>query len=201
MQQWIQRKREQSSKDYHLGAKQTLYKTGRTGFSLLELLMVLTVLGILASLGTPSLVQGLHLMHLRADSRQLHSYLTAARHQAVSHSVTVLLCPQSSMVARTCAHGLSSWDSGWLLFRDLNADNELQADELQRVMPKLKHTRVYFNQVGRLRFFADGSARSAGFYLCSSRIEDVRHFALLYSGRVRVSDSLTNKQRKQCLGK
>lgn len=176
----------------------------KSGFSLLELLVVILIIGVLASLGAPSLIQSIHNMHLRADARLLYSHLAAARQYALSHSTEVHLCPKSNPTINRCGNQRSTsddWKNGWIMFADRNFDQQLQVSEIVKLLPSLKHTKLHFNQRGMLRFFPDGSARSAGFYLCTKSTHLERHVMLLHSGRLRVKDSLTNKQRKQCLSR
>jgi len=86
------------------------------------------------------------------------------------------------------------------VFEDLNDDNELNKNDNILYTNALNgKINLVFNQRGRLRFFNDGSARSAGFYICNNNSKETRHIRLLHTGRSRTTDIQTKKQELICL--
>ena len=89
------------------------------GFGLLELLAVLSVLGVLLSLAAPGLA-GLREQHrLQAQAEDLLSVLQWARTQALQRQQRVTVC--TATPAGTCDPS-GHWRQGWLVFEDANAD-------------------------------------------------------------------------------
>ena len=83
---------------------------------------------------------------------------------------------------------------------DILDDNQLNNGDTILVRRKLpQSTHLIFNQTGRLRFFPDGSARSAGFYICGADTTEFRHIKLLHSGRIRSTAKAPNAIKKRCL--
>jgi general secretion pathway protein H len=58
--------------------------SGNNGFSLLELVMVLLVIGLAAALSYPSLMRGTAAFHLRATGRNVLNHLRYAREKAIT---------------------------------------------------------------------------------------------------------------------
>lgn len=85
------------------------------GFTLVELLVAITVAGILLGVGVPSFAAVLQEVRLAAQAGQLGRALYLARSEAVKRGEFVTLCPRSG--AALCG-GASDWDGGWLVFAD-----------------------------------------------------------------------------------
>ncbi len=168
---------------------------------MLELMLAVAILGIVATLGMPNLSQTVQNAHVRANATSLHSYLAFARRYALTHHVNVQLCQRPKSGALGCEANFAAgraWDTGWIVFVDTDRDNTVHSDEIIKIMPPLTQAHIRFNQRGRLRFFADGSARSAGFYICSPSAKTERYVSILHSGRVRITDTLSEQQRALC---
>lgn len=171
------------------------------GFTLIELLVTVSLLLVLALIATPSLAGLMSRTELDTNAAALHQSLNLARTRAITTQQTVHLCQlsQGSDVCEEYYASRRSWGRGWLVFVDNNENNSFdEQDELLRVMRLNGKTNIVFNQRGRLRFFPDGSSRSAGFYLCSKDKLHHKHLYLLYSGRARIKGSLTSKNLETC---
>lgn len=73
------------------------------GFSLLELMVVLMVLGILTAIGIPSFAYLTSSTKLKTATSNLHLALMKARSEAVKRDSPVIITPNSG----------SNWASGW----------------------------------------------------------------------------------------
>jgi type IV fimbrial biogenesis protein FimT len=136
---------------------------GKTGasrqfaFTVLELLVTLSIMAILLLMATPALQQFTWRQHMRAGVGNLHNDLLAARSEAVLRNVTVVACPGNPLTG--CADS-SNWSQGWIVFPDFNGDLQHQAAEgLVRTGQVFENLGI-FSSSGRrsIRFLPDGSA-------------------------------------------
>ena len=171
------------------------------GFSMIELMVAVSITGIIATLAMPSFNQLIRNTQVRADAASLHAYLSFARKYAITNQTNVHLCQRPISGALQCDIGRTagrSWNSGWIVFEDKNRNNTVEDDEILKIMSPLNTSNVRFNQRGKLRFHGDGSARSAGFYIFSEGATAMRHISILHTGRVRIRDKLPLAQRVAC---
>ncbi len=172
------------------------------GFTLLELLITVSLLSIILTSGTPQLAKALDNARNKAQGSQLQESLGLARSFAIAHLVDVVICPAQNEQKMQCKDKTQSnenWSFGWLVFADQNRDGQLNNDErILQSLPLVRGQAVVFNQNGRLRFFADGRARSAGFYVCNVSQSSERYIRLLHTGRTRISNELSEIQASQC---
>lgn len=94
----------------------------RTGFTLVELLCVLTVAGILLAVAAPAF----HTLRARSAQEaardELLGALNLARHTAVMRQVDTSLCGRAPGTALRCGASADGWRHGWIAFTDPNAD-------------------------------------------------------------------------------
>jgi type IV fimbrial biogenesis protein FimT len=96
------------------------------GFTLLEALVVLALIGVLAALAAPS-VTGMRDRHqLQAQAEGLLSSLVLARSEALRRQQRVTLCPRTRDNACDAS---AAWQNGWLVFVDANDNAQREADE------------------------------------------------------------------------
>jgi len=111
------------------------HRTLGLGLSLLELLVVLGLVGVLASLAVPSMgaLQLKRAVHHSAQA--LVADLRLARSEAVKRAHTVVMC--SSLDGQACSAS-AAWLEGWIVFADRDGDRRLDAsDDLIRVQQRL----------------------------------------------------------------
>jgi type IV fimbrial biogenesis protein FimT len=90
------------------------------GFTLLELMTALAVLGILLGIGVPALSNMSRNSQIAAESANLVSALNLARSEAIRRGVRVSICPAADM--ESCVEDDADWSGGWLLFEDNYGD-------------------------------------------------------------------------------
>jgi type IV fimbrial biogenesis protein FimT len=85
------------------------------GVTMLELLVTLTIAGILLAIGAPSLVDFLSTNRVASASNQLMGSLGFARSEAIKRGRTVTLCKSADGTSCTT---LGGWEQGWIVFPD-----------------------------------------------------------------------------------
>ena len=89
------------------------------GFSLLELMTAVAVLGILFGLGVPAFTQMIRNNRVVANTNELVVALSAARSEAVKRGLPIAVCARTGPTTDVCRGGTASnWSSGWLVFVD-----------------------------------------------------------------------------------
>jgi len=173
-----------------------------SGFTLIELMITLAILGIFTSLAVPGFSSLIASNRVTIQTNAVLESLSLARSYAISRQKNVHVCQLSDHGDTSCGNERgynSKWSNGLLVFSDENNNATLDSnDQILKVMQADETTNIVFNQRGRLRFFPNGSARSAGFYLCDSNLLHHRHVYLLYSGRARVDGKLSKRQKSIC---
>lgn len=170
------------------------------GFTLLELLVSVALLGVLLASAAPSFGAAIDRSKLRASSLEIFESLALARSTAISQNKIVFVCYLDSnrqcVVSNKRNH---PWKQGWQVFVDENRNNEFDANDSILFNGKASTSvSIIFNQSGRLRFFPNGSARSAGFYVCGPNLNATTHLKLLHTGRLRIAKEASEKAKSIC---
>ncbi len=101
-------------------------RTLQAGFTLLELMITIAVLGILLGVGVPSFMGVIHTNRLAASTNELVTALHGVRAEAIKQSQRVTLC-KSSNGAACAAEG--DWNQGWIIFADQDHDASVDTGE------------------------------------------------------------------------
>ena len=95
------------------------------GFSLIELLTVLVILGLVAGLGLPSFLDVIARNRVVSQHNEILAGLSYARAEAIRRNVPVALCAANA--AQTACQ--VAWDRNWLVWQDTDADGVVDAGE------------------------------------------------------------------------
>ena len=95
------------------------------GFTLIEMMVSLTLLGILIALVTPSFQGVLRDNRATTQANALVGALMLARSEAIKRNAPVVLC--RSNTGTSCAG--SDWADGWILWPDMDRDGALDPDD------------------------------------------------------------------------
>ncbi len=96
------------------------------GFTLLELLITITIISILASLGIPSIkiFYDKHLLHTHTN--EIVFDLHIARSEAIKNRTETTLCKSSEFAA---CDNKREWHEGWIIFSDTNQNRQFDDNE------------------------------------------------------------------------
>ena len=86
------------------------------GFTLVELLVVISVLGILTAIALPSFGALSNSVRMASVSAQLRSDLNLARSESINRNSRMLVCVRNT-AGTACAAG-TNWQAGWLVCYD-----------------------------------------------------------------------------------
>ncbi len=184
-----------------------------SGFTLTELMITLAIVGILLTVGVPSLKTFMQGNQLIASTNELVSALHIARSEAIKLNSRVSICDSSD--GKTCAL-TGDWSNGWIVFVDFDGNlansglpcTGIPTDCLLRVHDSFTDKQLSvsgiadftLNPVQSFTFTArgmpkdvSGGSESGVFSVCSfdssNNVIGSRAVVLSLAGRVRISDN------------
>ncbi|AOY00947.1 GspH/FimT family pseudopilin [Jeongeupia sp. USM3] len=148
------------------------------GTSLIEMMVSVSLLGILAAVAVPSMVEWVRDVRLASQSDMLVSALNTARLEAIKRRSTMTVCPKPTGTSATnCSTTAGDWSSGWLVNDTSSKVLEFLVQRGVTVTTGGSATSVVFNPTL-------GSAQAAAtFTLCVSGHKQ-HQIAVALSGRV-----------------
>ncbi len=156
------------------------------GFSLIELVVVLAVVAIFATLALPSYSGVIRANRATTGSNGLLTALNLARTEAVTRRARVSVCAGAG---NACAG--ETWNRGWIVFVDYDAPGmDSDKDEVLRVWPALAEGDNFTGDRALVSFRLDGSADAAtnwGLKPRDCRQDQQRDVRLALSGHASVS--------------
>lgn len=138
------------------------WRFGDKGFSLLELVIVLIVIGLAAGLSYPSLRRGTNAFHLRAAGRDVLNHLRYAREKAITEQkeMTVTMDPNTQTVILSDAAGEDR--------KVMTLPGDVKIVEMRSVEQEIKEGPLV------TRFLPNGSAESAEIVLKADNGGEIR---------------------------
>ncbi|HEY4365986.1 MAG TPA: GspH/FimT family pseudopilin [Steroidobacteraceae bacterium] len=86
------------------------------GFTLLELMTAVAILGILLAIGVPAFTETMNANRLAATTNEMVTALSVARSEASKRGIAVTVCAANA--AQDGCSGAASWNDGWIVFTD-----------------------------------------------------------------------------------
>lgn len=147
---------------------------GRGGFTLVEVLIVMVIVGILAALAAPSFSQFIKSQRMKSMASDLNSSLTLARSEAIKRNESVTLSPTTS----------GAWQDGWQIADPDNPGNNIQVHSAFTGLTVSGPASVTYQSSGRVQ----GNAAPA-FNISAPGASDQRCVNVDLSGRPYVKAS------------
>ncbi|HEX4673772.1 MAG TPA: GspH/FimT family pseudopilin [Steroidobacteraceae bacterium] len=110
--------------------RRVLHRAG--GFNLVELLVVMTLAGIVMGIGIPSYRYVTNSNRVSTEVNALLGDMMLARSEAIKQAQSVTVCPSQG---GTACDATTNWQHGWIVFSDVNGDGAFTVgtDTLLRV--------------------------------------------------------------------
>lgn len=143
----------------------------------------MAIVAILLAAGVPAFKNYGWNLRMKTAMNALQTDLNLARGRAITHNTQTVICPTSGI--NECS-GEPDWESGWIVFTDLNGDHQKQAGE-----PTIKQAdATEFMKINSsrsrsyLRFYPNGTAPGSNISIlfCDQRGSD-------HAGKILVSNS------------
>ena len=157
-----------------------------TGFTLLELMITLTILSLVMVIGVPSMRDLVKNDRMVTQINTLVGHLAYARSEAALRHQSVVICASGTQTS--CS--TTNWASGWIIFVDADNNADFSAGEdMLRVVDELSGSNTLTSTVGSVvtydkRGFAPNSVGS--FTLCDDRGDaHMKSISISTTGRVR----------------
>ena len=170
-----------------------------TGYTLLELMITLTVAGILMGVAVPSFTSVIDSNRLTTYANDLVTSLNFARSEAIKRNLRVSLCKSSTGSSCNISN---NWAQGWIVFTDPNNNGIYNSSNtLLRVQANKPNTTTMVGDTSvanYISYMASGqSALSSGAFqagvikICDERIGNVGINVVLNSvGRVSTQNNI-----------
>jgi type IV fimbrial biogenesis protein FimT len=178
----------------------------QAGYTLGELLITISVVGILASIAVPGM-QNVVLNNRRVSvSNDMAYSIQLARSEAITRNQRVIVCPSRN--GTDCA-GESDWSAGWIAFNDADGDKTPGGTAESILLHSVGNDSITITPItftdsftyrpnGRVMGISVG-ASTGQFVFCDSRgAEHARVLRVRSSGRPSLSDKLASGSSPTC---
>lgn len=166
-----------------------------TGFSVVELMLVLILLVLIPALATPAISSIVNSSRLYSGAEAIYNSLLLARSEAVKRNAIVVVC--KSATGEVCAQ-TGDWHQGWIVFHDENNNGHVDHGEAILYREAALSERVHltgngpvsdyvsYGPMGKTRLIS-GAFQAGTFTACikSKGKTDARQVVINSSGRAR----------------
>lgn len=167
------------------------------GFTLIELMLVVAVLGITVLVAAPSFQRAIHSNQLRTETSRLLSAINLARSEAISRNTIVSLCP-STYVSDGVESCSDTYADGWIVFTNSDRDRVVDpgSDKIIKVFEGLPQGYSLTNKIASkdafelISYRPDGSSRrNMTLLVCSPKGWSIPSWSVVlnFVGRPRVA--------------
>ena len=131
------------------------------GFTIIEMLIAMVVIGVLLSIAAPAFTNIIKNNRMLSEVYALRATLNNARSEALSRRTTVTVCRSSN--GTSCTAGSGTWNQGYITFADDDDDGALDPNEVFYVRLEDADTldMTYISAANDVRFTSRGFARNS----------------------------------------
>lgn len=163
-------------------------KPASPGFTLVEMVVKLAVLGILLTIAVPSFLDMLENARISSHTRDFAASLYLARSEALKRGAATL-CP--STTGSSCAGG-KAWENGWIVFADANANGVVNPGETVLLVKEAlaEGNTIRSGSKTRVTYHLDGYPQgfNDSFRVCDTRGTGyAKTVVLSNAGRIRIT--------------
>ena len=132
----------------------------QTGFTLTELIAVVTIVAVLMSIGVPSMKYVTTSNRVSSEVNALLGDMQYARSEAIREGQTVTVCAASANGASCLGTTNTTWQGGWIVFSDANGDQVVQSatEPVLRVKNTFSGQDTFNSTVNAVTFNREGFA-------------------------------------------
>lgn len=171
----------------------------QTGFTIVELMITITILSVLMAVAIPSFNNMIQNSRRTAAVNELIANLMLARSEAVKRGQAVTVCSNTSGGGMSCTGG-TNWNYGWMIFLDPDGDGAIAAtsDVLRQYVNESAGSGLTVTSATggtghvTLRPF-NQAGTAASVTVCDKRgAAEARRVCVSNNGRARVSEKACN---------
>ena len=158
------------------------------GFSLIEMIVTLTIAVILATVAVPNLTKAYDFYRAESNVSKVKSFFMTARNQAISYGARVTVCP---LEGNRCNN---DWSKGMTMFVDTGAYSTLDGDDkVLKVMPAFPPADSVQYSRTAVRFLPTGlaSGTNGTFKYCPSSKNSEQSVGLVVNNNGRIRSATT----------
>lgn len=156
------------------------------GFTLLELIVTITIAGILVTLAAAGMENFVQSNRLTTTTNELLTDLNVARSEAIKRGLNMGVCTSTTGTACT----VSAWTNGWIIFVDADNNNAFTGGEMvlkaHEQMPAntvmaapAPAILIVYNRTGVL----SNGVGAGNYTICNARLRQTRVLNLWATGR------------------
>ena len=170
------------------------YNKNNQGFTLIELIVTVAIIGILADMGMPSLQTTVQDNRMAALYNEFLGSASYTRSAAITFGSAVTLCRRNS-AGDACDTQSTDFSNGWLVFHDKDGDGTIDAGERilkDNSIGASDITMEFTGNTNRITYNAEGFARgySGKVTFCDKRGDSAKKGMIIsMNGRIRKADS------------